>query len=141
MESLHYLLMRAHSMLNRRILEGAAELGLSPGQPKILEYLRLRGTQNQRSIAAHCQIEPATAGSILLRMEEAGLVERRQRPGDRRALYVSLTPAGAAAAEALAAVFDRADTQATAPLTEQERIQLAALLEKICAALPEEEQT
>lgn len=140
MESLHYLLMRAHSMLNRRILEGAAELGLSPGQPKILEYLRLRGTQNQRSIAAHCQIEPATAGSILLRMEEAGLVERRQRPGDRRALYVSLTPAGAAAAEALAAVFDRADTQATAPLTEQERIQLAALLEKICAALPEEEQ-
>lgn len=141
MESLHYLLMRAHSMLNRRILEGAAELGLSPGQPKILEYLRLRGTQNQRSIAAHCQIEPATAGSILLRMEEAGLVERRQRPGDRRALYVSLTPAGAAAAETLAAVFDRADTQATAPLTEQERIQLAALLEKICAALPEEEQT
>lgn len=141
MESLHYLLMRAHSMLNRRILEGAAELGLSPGQPKILEYLRLRGTQNQRSIAAHCQIEPATAGSILLRMEEAGLVERRQRPGDRRALYVSLTPAGAAAAEALAAVFDRADTQATAPLTEQERIQLAALLEKICAALPEVEQT
>lgn len=141
MESLHYLLMRAHSMLNRRILEGAAELGLSPGQPKILEYLRLRGTQNQRSIAAHCQIEPATVGSILLRMEEAGLVERRQRPGDRRALYVSLTPAGAAAAEALAAVFDRADTQATAPLTEQERIQLAALLEKICAALPEEEQT
>ena len=140
MPSLHYLLMRAHSMLNRRILEGAAELGLSPGQPKILEYLRLRGTQNQRSIAAHCQIEPATAGSILLRMEEAGLVERRQRPGDRRALYVSLTPAGAAAAEALAAVFDRADTQATAPLTEQERIQLAALLEKICAALPEEEQ-
>ena len=140
MESLHYLLMRAHSMLNRRILEGAAELGLSPGQPKILEYLRLRGTQNQRSIAAHCQIEPATAGSIILRMEEAGLVERRQRPGDRRALYVSLTPAGAAAAEALAAVFDRADTQATAPLTEQERIQLAALLEKICAALPEEEQ-
>lgn len=140
MESLHYLLMRAHSMLNRRILEGAAELGLSPGQPKILEYLRLRGTQNQRSIAAHCQIEPATAGSILLRMEEAGLVERRQRPGDRRALYVSLTPAGAAVAEALAAVFDRADTQATAPLTEQERIQLAALLEKICAALPEEEQ-
>lgn len=128
-------------MLNRRILEGAAELGLSPGQPKILEYLRLRGTQNQRSIAAHCQIEPATVGSILLRMEEAGLVERRQRPGDRRALYVSLTPAGAAAAEALAAVFDRADTQATAPLTEQERIQLAALLEKICAALPEEEQT
>ena len=30
MTSLHYLLMRSHSLLNRRILEEAAELGLSP---------------------------------------------------------------------------------------------------------------
>lgn len=76
MTSLHYLLMRSHSLLNRRILEEAAELGLSPGQPKVLEYLRLHGTQNQRSIADYCRIEPATVGSILTRMEEAGLVER-----------------------------------------------------------------
>ena len=82
MTSLHYLLMRSHSLLNRRILEEAAELGLSPGQPKVLEYLRLHGTQNQRSIADYCRIEPATVGSILTRMEEAGLVERRQQPGD-----------------------------------------------------------
>ena len=39
METLHYLLMRAHSLLNRRILDEAAGLGLSPGQPKVLEYL------------------------------------------------------------------------------------------------------
>ena len=138
MTSLHYLLMRSHSLLNRRILDEAAELGLSPGQPKVLEYLRLHGTQNQRSIAGYCRIEPATVGSILTRMEEAGLVERRQKNGDRRALYVSLTPAGEAAAEAVAAVFDRADAQAAALMTAEEHLQLTALLEKVCAALPEE---
>lgn len=138
MPALHYLLMRSHSLLNRRILEGAAELGLSPGQPKILEYLRFHGTQNQRSIAGYCRIEPATVGSILSRMEEAGLVERCQKAGDRRALYVSLTPAGEAAAEAMAAVFDRADAQAASLLTAEEAAQLTALLEKVCAALPEE---
>lgn len=138
MTSLHYLLMRSHSLLNRRILEEAAELGLSPGQPKVLEYLRLHGTQNQRSIADYCRIEPATVGSILTRMEEAGLVERRQKPGDRRALYVSLTAAGESAAEAVAQLFDRADRQASSLLTQAETEHLTALLEKVCAALPEE---
>ena len=138
MTSLHYLLMRSHSLLNRRILEEAAELGLSPGQPKVLEYLRLHGTQNQRSIADYCRIEPATVGSILSRMEEAGLVERCQKAGDRRALYVSLTPAGEAAANSMAAVFDRVDDQAVSLLTAAEAAQLTALLEKVCAALPEE---
>lgn len=138
MTSLHYLLMRSHSLLNRRILEEAAELGLSPGQPKVLEYLWLHGTQNQRSIADYCRIEPATVGSILTRMEEAGLVERRQKPGDRRALYVSLTAAGESAAEAVAQLFDRADRQASSLLTQAETEHLTALLEKVCAALPEE---
>ena len=138
MTSLHYLLMRSHSLLNRRILEEAAELGLSPGQPKVLEYLRLHGTQNQWSIADYCRIEPATVGSILTRMEEAGLVERRQKPGDRRALYVSLTAAGESAAEAVAQLFDRADRQASSLLTQAETEHLTALLEKVCAALPEE---
>lgn len=138
MTSLHYLLMRSHSLLNRRILEEAAELGLSPGQPKVLEYLRLHGTQNQRSIADYCRIEPATVGSILTRMEEAGLVERRQKPGDRRALYVSLTAAGESAAEAVAQLFDRADRQASSLLTQAETEHLTALPEKVCAALPEE---
>ena len=140
METLHYLLMRAHSLLNRRILDEAAGLGLSPGQPKVLEYLHLRGEQNQRAIADYCRIEPATVGSILSRMEEAGLVERRQKPGDRRALYVSLTPAGETAAEAVSALFDRADTQAASLLTAEETAQLTALLEMVCAALPEEAQ-
>ena len=138
MASLHYLLMLSHSLLNHRILEEASALGLSPGQPKVLEYLLLHGTQNQRSIAGYCRIEPATVGSILTRMEEAGLVERHQKSGDRRALYVSLTPAGEAAANAMAAVFDRADAQAASLLTTAESLQLTALLEKVCTALPEE---
>ena len=39
MESLHYLLMKTHSMLSRGILSEAAKIGLTPGQPKILEFL------------------------------------------------------------------------------------------------------
>ena len=38
----------------------------------------------------------------------------------------------------MAAVFDRVDDQAVSLLTAAEAAQLTALLEKVCAALPEE---
>lgn len=78
MESLHYLLMKTHSMLSRGILSEAAKIGLTPGQPKILEFLLAKTEADQKTIAAYCEIEPATVGSILLRMEDAGLVVRRR---------------------------------------------------------------
>ena len=81
MESLHYLLMKSHAMLSRRILSEAGRLGLTPGQPKVLEFLLRHGESDQKTIAAYCEIEPATVGSILLRMEEGGLILRRQKAG------------------------------------------------------------
>lgn len=137
MEALHYLLMKAHSQLNRRLLGEAAALGLSPGQPKVLECLMRWGESNQKAIAESCEIEAATVGSILTRMERDGLVCRRQREGDRRALYVSLTPRGEAAGRQVEALFRRADAQAASGLTPEEGEQLCRLLEKVCAAVAE----
>ena len=68
--------------------------GTVAGQPKILEYLAEYGEHEQKDIATYREIEPATVGSILLRMETAGLIARRNRPDNRRSLYVSLTPKG-----------------------------------------------
>ena len=135
MESLHYLLMKTHTILNREILAGAAELGLSSGQPKVLEFLREYGESNQKTIACHCEIEQATVGSILLRMEQSGLISRRQRAGNRRSLYVSLTPEGQKAAEKMENVFRKADARAESGLSEQETRQLKRLLERVCAAV------
>ncbi len=105
MESLHYLLMKAHTMLNKEIVERASGEGLSPGQPKILEYLLEFGESNQKAIASYCEIEQATAGSVLLRMESAGLIRRFQKDGNRRSLYVALTPKGLTAARRMEQIF------------------------------------
>lgn len=131
MESLHYLLMKAHVNLNRWILNEAAELGLSPGQPKVLEYLMEWGESNQKTIADYCEIEQATVGSILTRMERDGLIVRTQREGNRRSLYVSLTPKGREMGERMAEVSRRADALAAAGLSEEERTLLPVLLEKV----------
>ena len=137
MESLHYLLMRAHANLNRWILSRAAVLGLSPGQPKVLEFLLEQGRVNQKAIAAHCEIEQATVGSILTRMERDGLVARTQLQGNRRALYVSLTPKGRALGEKMREIFRRADDRAAEGLSPEERALLCRLLENVCQNVAE----
>ena len=134
METLHYLLMRTHTALNRQILSQAAGIGLTPGQPKILDYLIDHEGSDQKTIAACCVIEPATVGSILTGMEEAELVRRTQRPGNRRSLFVTLTDRGREAASRMAEIFRRADRQALQALTPQERETLLSLLSKLYAA-------
>lgn len=131
-ESLHYLLMKAHSILNKQISTAAGSIGLSPGQPKILEYLLLWGENNQKTIADYCEIEQATVGSILLRMENAGLVARTNRPPNRRSLYVALTPAGKTAAEHVRRIFAEQEEKAGAEMTAEEILQLRTLLDKFC---------
>ena len=65
MESLHYLLMKTNSIVSRGIMREASQMGLTSGQPKILEFLREAQEADQKTIAEHCEIEQATAGSIL----------------------------------------------------------------------------
>ena len=141
MESLHYLLMKAHTGLHRWLAAQAAGLGLSPGQPKVLECLAALGECNQKTIARFCEIEQATVGSILSRMERDGLVCRTQRAGNRRSLYVTLTPKGQAMSKKMANFFRQADARVAAPLSPEELLTLTALLTRVCAAVaPREEE-
>ena len=132
MESLHYLLMKTHTILNRQILNCAGKVGLTAGQPKVLEFLSQHGESDQKTIASYCEIEPATVGSILTRMEAAGLITRRQRPGNRRSLYVSLTERGREAAAALDGVFAAAEKDASRAMSPDEVEALRAALERFC---------
>lgn len=38
MESLHYLLMKTQALFSRKILSEASKIGLTSGQPKILDF-------------------------------------------------------------------------------------------------------
>lgn len=140
-EPLHRLLLRAQSAMNREILARASELGLSPGQPKVLEFLLHNGESNQKAIADHCEIEPATVGTILGRMERDGLIVRAHHEGNRRSLYVTLTPRGHEVAEAMDVIFRQADQAAAASLTGEQQAQLCAMLADLCDALNRERKS
>lgn len=135
MESLHYLLMKAQAMFYKRIHNEITKIGLTSGQPKVLDYLLKYGEADQKTIAAYCEIERATVGSILLRMEENGLIIRRQKNGNRRSLYVSLTDKGKDAAIKLMDIFQNVEMYATSQLSDDEEKTLCELLNKICNTL------
>lgn len=130
--------MKSQALFSRRVLSEISKIGLSSGQPKILDFLLQYGEADQKTIAAHCEIEQTTVGSILLRMESAGLVLRRQKEGNRRSLYVSLTSAGREKAEKLMNIFRGIEADATANLSVQEMETLNRLLSQICIALQED---
>lgn len=133
--SIHYLLMKSHTALNKKILSQAYEIGLSPGQPKILEYLVSHNGSDQKTIATSCEIESATVGSILGRMENMGLIERRQREGNRRSLFVFLTDKGRSAAAQMENIFISSDKQAAKDLTGKDIDELTRILTKLYSNL------
>lgn len=92
--SFHYLAMAIHSTLQKKFMEQVKPSGLTSGQPKVLDYLRDHNGANQKEIAAACHIEPGSLTSVLNRMEESGLIERRILDGNRRTFYIFMTEKG-----------------------------------------------
>ena len=131
MESLHYLLMKSNSVFAKNIMFNANKIGLTSGQPKILYCLSKFKEMDQKTIANYCEIEQATVGSILLGMENAGLIVRKQHEGNRRSLYVSLTDKGIEAADKMQVIFNEVESKAIEKLSNDEITLLKTLLLKI----------
>ena len=88
--SFHYLSMAVHSTIQKNFMEQVKSSGLTSGQPKVLDYLRDHNGANQKEIAAACHIEPGSLTSVLNRMEEKGLIERRMLDGNRKIILLLL---------------------------------------------------
>jgi DNA-binding MarR family transcriptional regulator len=93
-QSFHYQLMAVQSFVQKKILEQLSDTDLTIGQPKVLEYLGHHDGMSQKDIAQACHIEPGSMTSILNRMKDKKMIERRMLHGNRRSFYVFLTPYG-----------------------------------------------
>lgn len=120
-ETFHYLLMANQSLLHRRLLACLKDTGLTIGQPKVLEYLSGHDGSNQTEIARGCHIEAASLTSVLNRMEESKLLERRTLNGNRRTYYVFLTPLGRDLARKVREAFAALEEEAFQGVPQEER--------------------
>lgn len=130
--SFHYLLMITESLFQKKIWNELSQMGLTPGQPKVLDYLSMHDGCIQKRIATGCQIDPATMTGILSRMEKHGLVIRKTENDNRRSIYVYLTELGKEKQHQLAQVFEKAEKEVLAGMDEKQCEQLKELLTRLC---------
>ncbi|MBD8907364.1 MarR family winged helix-turn-helix transcriptional regulator [Methylorubrum zatmanii] len=84
--------------LSRRVTAAVAaelrDLGLSIPQFDVLSTLSEREGLTQQELAARLYVTKGNVSGLVDRLVEAGLVERRAIPGDRRSHALHLTPEG-----------------------------------------------
>ncbi|GGY96389.1 MarR family winged helix-turn-helix transcriptional regulator [Novosphingobium colocasiae] len=109
----------------------ARKIGVTRAQWQVLYHLREHPGVKQSGLAELLEVEPITAGRMIDRMEEAGLVERRPDPADRRAWRLHLTAQGADVMDRLEPLADETIETALNGLPREERDSLFASLQKI----------
>lgn len=82
--SLGFLLNDVSRLMRLRFDERARALGLTRAQWRVLRHLRQYEGIKQRSLAELLEVETVTLGRHIDRLEDAGWVERRRDPADRR---------------------------------------------------------
>lgn len=128
--------MSDNSRLLRRLFdERVRDLGLTAAQARLLLSLNRHPDENQAFHAERLEVEPITLTRIIDRMEEAGWVERRADPADRRARILHLTDKSRDTVEELRQIIEAMFEEVLLGLDDGERSQLADLLERIGANL------
>ena len=120
-DSFHYLSMINHMTVQKKLMEQLADTGLTLGQPKVLDYLKDHDGASQKEIAAGCLIEAGSLTSILNRMEEKGLIERKMLNGNRRTFHIFMTESGKKNQKLVEKAFKKIEKTALNGISEEEQ--------------------
>lgn len=141
-DTLHYLIMANQMLVQKALLEQLKALleqlkdtGLTIGQPKILDYLKDHDGSNQKEIAKACFLEAGSLTTILNKMEEKGLIERRILNGNRRSFHIFMTEEGKKKQQLVTQAFAKIEEKALSGVSAEEFQQFLAVYGKIYANL------
>ena len=120
-DSFHYLSMINHMTVQKKLMEQLKDTGLTLGQPKVLDYLKDHDGVSEKEIAAGCLIEAGSLKSILNRMEEKDLIERKMLDGNRRTFHIFMTESGKKNQKLVEEAFEKIEKTALNGISEEEQ--------------------
>jgi DNA-binding MarR family transcriptional regulator len=118
-------------MLRRQFNRHAAAVGATSAQWRAMFRLSREPGMKQVELAERLDVEPITVGRTIDRLEEAGLVERRRDPVDRRVWRLYLTGKADPLIERLKVVAEEVLAGALAGIEPDEIVALRGTLERI----------
>jgi MarR family transcriptional regulator, transcriptional regulator for hemolysin len=122
-------------LYGRRFDRNGRRLGLTRAQCRTLGYLARNEGINQAGLADLLEIRPMTLVRQIDRMQEAGWIERRPDPTDRRARRLFLTDKARPVLGRIWDVATETQDQVLAALSPDESEQLLELLRRVHGAL------
>ena len=118
---LHYLLHYTEEHIYKWVQTEAAKCGMTPGQPKILDFLSTHEGCEQKLIAQECCMQPSTVTGIIRRMRENGLVRCNHAKNNRKSYQVFLTEKGREAQKEADRIFNAAQQKLIRGISPQEQ--------------------
>ncbi len=125
--------------VKRAYLDAAGDVVAEvPGGPRGYLVLVTSGRgepKSQLALAQHLGVDRTVMTYLLDDLEQAGLVERRPDPTDRRARRVLITESGRALLCAMRTRLRHAEDELLEPLDEQDRVTFRTLLQRLATAI------
>lgn len=134
-ESLGFLMADNARLLRRAFDTRVRTIGITRPQWRVLVVLKREEGINQGELAERLEVEAITIGRMVDRLQDAGLIERRADPNDRRAWRLFLTPRSRTLIEELRPVSDRMIEDTLEGFTLAERETFVTYLERVRANL------
>lgn len=130
-ETIGFLLNDTARLYRRAFNARTRDSGITALQWRLITYLRRHEGIRQGPLADLIEVEPITLSRMIDRLAEAGLVERRADPADRRAWRLHLTPRANELLTGIRQIAETLTDEAAEGLSEDERDQLIALVERV----------
>ena len=134
-DSIGFLMSDVARLLRRRFDERARAIGVTRAQWRTLVVLSRNEGANQGQLAELLEVEPITLCRMIDRLAEAGHVERRRDPGDRRAWNIYLTDRSRPLLDRLRLIADEVVGEALAGVDAATQVLLTRSLDRIRANL------
>jgi DNA-binding MarR family transcriptional regulator len=116
--------------------EALDTIGLTTAQFAVLNVVAGREATIQQQLSSDMGTDPSAMVKLINGLEEAGLVERRRRPNDRRAWEVAITGKGQRTLARARRLAAHAEEKVLGGLTVDDRRKLLALLRRALASAP-----
>jgi DNA-binding MarR family transcriptional regulator len=130
---LAFLLAQVGAHVATKFAEYLEPLGLKPWHAGILRLIKQADGLSQQALSEKLGMFPSRLVAILDELEQAGLVERREHPRDRRSYALYLTAVGRETLKRIGNISQKHQAATCAALDASEQVQLAEFLTRIVA--------
>jgi DNA-binding MarR family transcriptional regulator len=129
--SVGFLISQLGFFSSRRFHEALEPLGIGPRDFLLMRFVAASDGQSQHSLADRLNVPPSRMVALVDHLEDAGLVERRPDPEDRRVRGLYLTRKGRGVLDRASKIAIDYETQLCAGINREEREQLIDLLQRL----------